>query len=176
MSFIRTAAIAVLLFFAVNLPLSAAAHGYSIGELVIHHPWSRATAPSAKVAAGYLVIENKGREADRLISATFSSSATVELHDMAVEGGVMRMRELPLGIDIPAGGKVELKPGGLHMMFMGLSAGLKEGENIKGLLVFEKAGRLNVDFKVESIGARGGNQPGDHGHHGHGAGHTPKVN
>jgi periplasmic copper chaperone A len=173
MSFIRNAALAasIAVIAIAGLAPRVSAHDYRQGDLEIGHPWTRATAPAARVGAGYLVIENAGAQADRLIAASFSSSATVEIHEMAVTQGVMRMRELPLGIDIPAGGKVELKPGGLHLMFMNLSAGLKEGQSLKGALVFEKAGRVEVDFKVEAMGARGG----DHGHHGHGA-HPPKTN
>jgi periplasmic copper chaperone A len=175
MSFIRNAALAasVAIIAIAGLAPRVSAHGYTLGELAIGHPWTRATAPSAKVAGGYLVIENKGREADRLVSASFSQSTTVELHEMAVEQGIMRMRELPKGIAIPAGGKVELKPGGLHLMFMNLTGGLKEGETPKGVLVFERAGRIEVEFKVESMGARSGQ--GHEGHHGHGA-HAPKTN
>jgi copper(I)-binding protein len=85
---------------------------------------------------------------------------------MAHEGGVMKMRELPKGIEIKPGETVELKPGGFHLMFIGLKSGLKEKERLKGTLVFEKAGTIEVDFAVESMGARGGNAQE---HHNHGA-------
>lgn len=174
MSFIRNAvAAASLAVIAIaGLAPLAFAHSYTLGELRIDHPWSRSTPPAARVAGGYLTIENTGKQSDRLISATFMGSATVELHEMAVTNGVMRMRELPRGIEIPAGGKIELKPGGLHLMFMGLTSGLKEGANVKGELVFERAGRIEVDFKVEAMGARGGHEK--HNHHGHG--HGAKTN
>lgn len=174
MSFIRNAALAAS--FAVvaiaGLAPRASAHSYTLGELKIGHPWSRTTPPAAKVAGGFLTIENTGKQADRLISATFSGSSNVELHEMAVDNGVMRMRELPRGIEIPAGGKVELKPGGLHLMFMGLTSGLKQGSNLKGELVFERAGKIEVEFKIEAMGARGGND--NHNHHGHS--HGAKTN
>lgn len=146
---------------ALGLGQEAKAHDYTIGELSIGHPWTRATAPAAKVAGGYLTIENKGGRPDRLISATFSGSSFVEVHEMAVVNGVMRMRELPKGIEIAPGAKAVLKPGGYHLMFIDLKAGLKEGESMKGALVFERAGRIEVDFKVEAMGARGGG----HEHH-----------
>lgn len=169
MSFIRNAALAasIAVFANASFVIQALAHGYTLGDLTIGHPWTRATAPAAKVAGGYLTVENKGKEADRLLSATFNGSNIVEVHEMAVEGGVMRMRELPKGIEIKPGQKLELKPGGYHLMFINLKAGLKEGEKVKGVLVFEKAGRIEVDFKVESMGARGGG--GHDHHHGHGA-------
>ncbi len=175
MSFIRIAVLAASLavIAIAGLAPRASAHSYTIGDLVISHPWTRATAPAAKVAGGFLTIENKGREPDRLLSATFNGSNVVEVHEMAVEAGVMRMRELPKGIEIAPGGKLELRPGGYHLMFIDLKAGLKEGEKIQGALVFEKAGRVQVEFKVESMGARGGNH-NHHGHHGH-RGHAPKT-
>jgi copper(I)-binding protein len=162
MSLLRTAALAALL--AVASATSALAHGYTLGDLVIGHPWTRATAPAAQVAAGYLTVENKGREPDRLLSATFGGSTAVEVHEMAMDGAVMRMRELPKGLELKPGATTELKPGGFHLMFIGLKAGLKQGESVKGALVFERAGRIEVEFKVEAIGARG-----EHDHHGHGA-------
>jgi periplasmic copper chaperone A len=163
---IRAAAVAAsLAIIAIaGLAPKAFAHDYTVGALSIGHPWTRATAPSAQVAAGYLTIENRGSGPDRLLSAAFSGSNVVEVHEMAVEGGVMRMRELPKGLEIKPGQKVELKPGGYHLMFIGLKAGLKEGDKARGVLVFERAGRIEVEFNVESMGARG-----DHGHHGHGA-------
>jgi periplasmic copper chaperone A len=171
MSLIRIAAFAAS--FAViaiaGLAPRASAHSYTVGDLAIGHPWTRATAPAAKVAGGFLTIENKGAQLDRLLSATFNGSNVVEVHEMAVEAGVMRMRELPKGIEIAPGQRVELKPGGFHLMFIDLKAGLREGENVKGMLVFEKAGRIEVDFKVEAIGARGGQ---GHDHHNH----APKTN
>jgi periplasmic copper chaperone A len=130
------------------------AHDYKIGALEISHPWTRATPPSAKVAGGFLTITNKGQSEDRLVSASFVGSNTTEVHEMAHKDGVMTMRELPNGITIKPGEKIELRPGGFHLMFMNLKTGLKQDESIKGELVFEKAGRLEVEFKVESMGHR----------------------
>jgi len=145
---------------------AASAHDYRAGDLVIEHPWTRTTPAAAPVAGGYLVVVNKGSAADRLVSAGFERSKTVEIHEMKQEGGVMRMRALPAGLPIPAGGRVELAPGGLHLMFMGLEGRLNEGERIKGELVFEKAGRVAVEFKVESLGY--GSKGKAEGHGGHG--------
>jgi periplasmic copper chaperone A len=147
----------------------AAAHDYAVGTLHIHHPWTRATPPSAKVAGGYMTIENRGSTPDRLIGGSFSRSKAFEVHEMTHEGGIMRMRELANGLTIPPGRTVELKPGGLHVMFMDLGGQLKEGESIEGALVFEKAGTVKVEFKVEGMGARGTTAGHDHSHHNHGA-------
>jgi periplasmic copper chaperone A len=145
------------------------AHSYKLGDIEIGHPWSRATPPSARVAGGFLIITNNGTTPDRLVSATFAGSATTEVHEMAHEGGVMKMRELPKGLEIKPGQKVELKPGGFHLMFMGLSAGLKENDRLKGVLVFEKAGRIEVEFKVEGLGYKPKDGVAEHDHSNHGA-------
>lgn len=135
---------------------AALAHDYKAGALKIGHPWSRATPAGAKVGGGYLSIENTGTVADRLVSVSASFSGRVEVHEMAVANGIMTMRPLDAGLVIPAGGKVELKPGGFHIMFMDLKQPLKQDERLKGVLTFEKAGPVEVEFKVESIGAKGG--------------------
>lgn len=123
------------------------------GTLSVSHGWSRATPPGAKVGGGYLTIENAGREADRLIGGSTDASNQFEMHEMATQEGVMRMRALPKGLEIPAGGKVEFKPGGFHIMFIDLKRPLKDGETITGELVFEKAGKVPVTFKVRPLGA-----------------------
>lgn len=134
----------------------ALAHQARIGNLVIHHPWTRATPSGAAVAGGYTIIENTGKTADRLVGGGIGAAAGFALHDMAMKDGVMSMSPVEGGLEIPAGGKVELKPGGLHIMFTGLKHALKEGEMEEGTLVFEKAGTLKLDFMVEAMGAKGG--------------------
>lgn len=139
----------------------ALAHDYALGKIKIGHPWSRATAPGAPAAGGFLKLENGG-DADRLISASAAVSETVELHTMAMDGNVMRMRKLDNGVEVPAGKTVELKPGGLHVMFIGLKAPLKEGETFPLKLKFEKAGEVTVDVKIEAMGAAAA--PASHAH------------
>ena len=146
---------------AASVLVPAFAHEAKIGDLTLEHPWARATPAGAPVAGGFMAIVNKGNGPDRLVSARFERSNRVEIHEMAHKDGVMVMRELPKGIEIPAGGRIELKPGGYHLMFMELKAPLKEGEMLKGTLVFEKAGSVGVEFKVEPVGTR---NSGDHGH------------
>jgi copper(I)-binding protein len=131
---------------------AAMAHDFKAGSIEIDHPWSRATPAGAKVGAGYLVLKNAGA-ADRLVSATAPFAGRVEIHEMAMKDGVMTMRPLADGIAVPAGGTVELKPGGYHIMFMDLKSPLKEGTLVDGTLTFEKAGTVNVQFKVEPVGA-----------------------
>lgn len=143
----------------------AHAHDYKLGTLEIVHPWTRATPKGAKVAGGYLKVTNRGAAADRLVAVEAASAAgKTELHEMAVEHGVMKMRPLAQGIGVPAGQTVTLEPGGLHVMFLDLKAPLKEGESVSARLIFEKAGSVDVTFKVEAMGARGGDM---HKHKGH---------
>ncbi len=146
-----------LMLAAALTPASAQMHNHPApaGTLMLSPAWSRATPPGAKVAGGYITIENKGTAADRLVSATADVAGVVEIHEMAVIDGVMRMRALEKGLDIAPGGKVELKPGGYHIMFIDLKRQLKEGDSVKGELVFEKAGRKPVEYRVMPIGARG---------------------
>lgn len=143
---------------------AAFAHDYKAGPLAIAHPWSRATPPGAKVGGGYLAIENTGREADRLVSISAPFAGRTEIHEMAVTNGVMTMRPLEQGVVLPPGGKVEFKPGGYHIMFMELKQPLKQGEMVKGTLAFEKAGSVEIEFKVEAVGARGADHGGHKGH------------
>lgn len=125
--------------------------------------WTRATPPGSKVAGGFLTIENSGAAADRLIGGKVEGASVFEVHEMAMDGGVMKMRALEKGLEIAPGGKVELKPGGYHVMFIDLTRQIKEGDSLKGELVFEKAGKVPVEFKAMPIGARG--PATGHSHH-----------
>jgi hypothetical protein len=118
------------------------------GNLTLSAPMIKATPPNAPVSGGYLAIANGGAEADRLVSASADFAGKVEIHEMTMEGDVMKMRPLDAGIEIPAGGAVELKPGGLHIMFMSLKEQLKAGDKRKVRLVFEKAGEVELEFGV----------------------------
>jgi len=139
---------------------AAIAHDYKLGGLAINHPWARATVGS--VGGAYLSIENKGAAPDRLIGASSPVAKTVEIHTHIKDGEIMRMRQID-GIDLPAGGKVELKPGGYHIMLMGLGKPLKEGDRFPLTLQFEKAGKLEVEIAVDKPGA---SDPA-HGQHKH---------
>lgn len=120
-------------------------------QLQIEKPWARATAPGARVAGGYMLIRNAGAAADRLVAASSPAAAKVELHVHINEGGVMKMREVP-GYDVPARGSFELKPGGAHLMFIGIKRPFKEGERLPVKLKFEKAGEVNAEFHVGRLG------------------------
>jgi periplasmic copper chaperone A len=144
----------------------ALAHEFKAGPLVIDHPWSRATPAGATVAGGYMTIANTGDKPDRLVGGSWGDGGKVEVHEMTMANGVMTMRPLAQGLPIPAGQKVELKPGSYHIMLMGLAKPLKEGQSLPGTLVFETAGTVKVDYSVGSIGgpAPAGHQHGATGH------------
>lgn len=147
-----------LTLFVVAAMTQAQAHDYTLGDIKIVHPWSRATPGGAKVAGGFMKLTNTGKQTDRLIGGSLTGAGQFEVHETSLQDNVMRMRRLEKGLEIPAGASVELKPGSYHVMFIGLQSGLKEGERVKGTLVFEKAGTIEVDFKIEALGG----QPGGH--------------
>ncbi|MFL5111193.1 MAG: DUF1775 domain-containing protein [Microvirga sp.] len=134
---------------------AAAGPAYRVGALVVEAPWSRATPGGAKVAGGYMRITNAGTEPDRLIGGSLPAAARFAVHEMSMQGEVMRMRPLETGLEIKPGATVELKPGGYHIMFMDLTEPLKEGQTLKGTLLFEKAGAVTVEYAVRGIAARG---------------------
>lgn len=133
----------------------ASAQSFKLGAIEVDDPWIRATPKGASTAAGYFKIINSGSTADRLTGASSDVASRVEIHEMSMTGGVIKMRPLPAGLEIKPGQTIELKPTALHAMFVGLKQPLKQGDHVKGTLVFEKAGPLEVDFAVGSIGAQG---------------------
>ena len=133
--------------------LPAAAHDYTLGSLKIGHPWARATPPTAPSGGGFLTVTNTGTTADRLVSATSPAAGQVQVHEMKMDGTIMRMRELENGLEIPPGATVALAPGGLHLMMMGLKAPLKEATRVPVTLVFEKAGKIDIELQVMALGA-----------------------
>ena len=137
-------------------PHAAMAHGFKVGDLEIGHPWSRATPAGARVAGGYFTITNTGDTPDRLVSISSDIAARSELHEMSAKDGVMTMRPLEGGLEIPAGKTVEVAPGGYHLMFTDLKRQPKQGETFSAVLTYEKAGAVTVEFAVEGLGATGG--------------------
>jgi len=151
----------LLLASAVLFALPVSAHEFKAGSLTIEHPWSRATPPGASVGAGYLVITNAGSEPDRLVAATAEAAGHVEIHKMEVKDGVMTMAPVAGGLEIPAGGSVELKPGSFHLMLMDLKSPLEKGEDVDGSLTFEKAGTVKIHFDVQGIDSAAPEESGD---------------
>ena len=127
---------------------------YRLGQLKIEYPYARATAPGQKAAGGFMKIENKGA-ADQLIAASSPVAGEMQLHTMAMDGNVMKMREVKV-IDVPANGSVELKPGGLHLMFMDIKSPLKVGEAVPVKLKFQKAGEVEIKVPVRDMSSGSG--------------------
>lgn len=134
-------------------PLAAWAHDTTIGNLTIEHAWSRATGQT-RPGVGYMVIHNKGAEADRLVAAESPIAGRVELHAHIMENDVAKMVQVE-AIDVPAGGMAELKPHGFHLMMMELKQPLAEGDTFPVTLVFERAGRVDVTFVTQAAGSSG---------------------
>jgi copper(I)-binding protein len=159
----------VLQFFALAALMTlfgaaAQAQETKAGDLVITQVWSRATPTGAKVAGGYLTIENKGTAPDRLVSGSGDIAGKVEIHEMAMNNGVMTMRPLDKGLAIEPGKTVKLAPGGYHLMLMDLKQPLKQGDKVPLTLEFEKAGKVALSLDVQGVGAQapGGHSGGDH--------------
>ncbi len=139
----------LLALFIALLPTIGWGHEYEVAGLKIDHPIARATAKTARTTAGYFMIENTGSEADTLLSIE-ANFPRVELHTTLVIDGVASMQRV-MGVEIPPGGTIMFEQGGMHVMFMGVSEQLVEGETVPAVMVFENAGRLEIEFKIEKI-------------------------
>jgi len=149
----RSLAYAVLL--AVLFAAPASAEEVKAGDLVITQAWSRATPGGAKVGGGYLTIENKGSAPDRLLGGSADVADKIQVHEMAMNNGVMTMRPLDKGLVIEPGKTVKLAPGGYHLMLFDLTSPLKQGDKLPVTLEFEKAGKVTLSLDVQGVGAQG---------------------
>jgi len=155
-----TAAVAMLWC---SLATPAHAQEVKAGDLVITQAWTRATPGGAKIGGGYLTIENKGGAPDRLIGGAADVAGKIEVHEMAMNNGVMTMRPLEKGLSIEPGKTVKLAPGGYHLMMFDLKSPLKQGEKLPVTLEFEKAGKVQVSLDVAGVGAQApANDAGGH--------------
>lgn len=151
-------------------PMGAAHHGamagheeaLRAGEITVSAGFTRATLPGAPVAGGFLTLRNEGSGADRLLGASADFAAEVQVHEMAMEGDVMKMRPLAEGLPLPPQQTVVLQPGGYHLMFLGLSKPLTQGETVQVTLRFEHAGTLRVPLQVLAPGAKSATHPAAH--------------
>jgi periplasmic copper chaperone A len=149
MNFLQKFAVAALVL-AASSPAFA-----ETGAIKIEQPWSRATPGGATAGAVYLSIQNSSAVADRLTGASSDVAARTEVHEMTLADGVMKMREVSGGIAIPAHGSVTFKPGGYHVMLIGLKKPLKAGESVALTLDFAKAGKVAVSAPVMKTTATG---------------------
>ncbi len=156
---------------ALLLALPAFAHDLVVGDLTIIHPHIPQPAASAMAAGGFMAITNDGTEADSLIGVESDIAAKSELHESRVDANGMGSMTPVEAIEIPPGGTINLEHGGYHIMFMGLNAPLVEGQTVKGALIFEHAGRVEIEFMIDPPGEGGhGAKPedgADAGHSGH---------
>ncbi len=149
----RSATIAATMIAACLMMVNAMAADYKVGSLEISGPWSRATPKGAATAIGYMRIKNNGTAPDRLIGGSVEVARNLQLHSMTMENGVAKMRELK-DVEIKPGQMLEFKPGGSHIMFVGLKHPLNRGEHVKGTLTFEGAGTVQIEYDVQGIGAK----------------------
>ncbi len=119
-------------------------------KIAIENPRVRPTAPGQTISGGYMTLINDGLTADRLLSVSASWAGMIQIHQSSMDSGVMRMREIPDGVLLPANSRIELKPRGMHLMIMQLSAPLEAGRSMPLRLQFEKAGMVDVTLRVES--------------------------
>jgi copper(I)-binding protein len=159
-----------LLLIAALAASTALATDYKAGAIVVSNPWARATPSGASAAAGYFTVTNTGTTPDRLVAATSEAAGNADIHEMSMVNGVMQMRPLKDGLELKPGETVALKPGGEHVMMTGLKQPLKLGDHFKGTLTFEKAGKVDIEYDVKTIGApapassSGNTMPGMHMH------------
>jgi hypothetical protein len=136
------------------LALPTQAEDVTAGSLKISAAWALATPKGASVGGGYMTITNTGSAPDRLVGGSTDIAKSFEVHEMSMQNGVMRMRPVEGGIEIKPGQTVTLDPGGYHIMIMGLKEPLTQGSHFKATLEFAKAGKVDVDFTVEGVGAK----------------------
>jgi copper(I)-binding protein len=158
---------------------AAAAETYTVGSIEIANPWARATPKGAPVGGAYMTITNKGTESDRLVGISTPVAGQAQVHQMTTDNGVMKMRPVQGGLEIKPGQTVVFNPDSFHLMLMGLKQPMAQGQHVKATLDFAKAGKLDVEFVVESMGAQGPSAAApamDHGAMDHGAMGNMKMN
>jgi copper(I)-binding protein len=142
----------IFLLAALFAATAAHAHDYTVGKITIGHPWARPTAEGSKAGAAYLTLQNAGNDADTLVSAQSPFAEKTQLHETTNDGGVMKMRAVEGGVSVAPGATVAFKPGGYHIMLMGLKQKLDDGQRIPLMLTFAKAGSVQVEVLVDKTG------------------------
>lgn len=147
----------------------ALAHDYRAGDIAIGHPWTRATPPMAKVGGGYLELTNTGSASDRILGGRSPVAGRVEIHNMEMTDGIMKMRPVPEGVEISVGKTVQLAPGGFHLMLLDLKQPIAAGDMVQVTLEFEHAGTVDVELAAGPIGstATGHGEAASSSHEGH---------
>jgi periplasmic copper chaperone A len=147
--FSRLALMAIL----IAVTPAAFAQGGATSTITVEQPWARATPAGATTGAVYMTLANKAPTADRLTAASSDVAAKVQIHEMTLANGIMKMRELVDGLAIPAGGSVTLKPDGYHVMLIDLKKQLVAGQTLQLTLTFAMAGNISIAVPIQAIGA-----------------------
>ena len=146
--------LASLLILSSAVIIPASAETMKASPIAVENAWLRATPKGAPVIGGYATIKNEGATPDRIVGAEIPMAAKAEVHTMSMKNGVMHMQRLDEGLPLAAGASVTLSPGGYHLMFLKPSEQVKEGQTIKGTILFEKAGAVPVTFAVGGMAAK----------------------
>jgi periplasmic copper chaperone A len=133
---------------AIGVACIAASSLACAGDITVTNAWARPTVQGQQGGGGFVSLKNMGKADDKLMSVSSPVAARMELHTMKMEGDMMQMRQIP-NIEIKAGESVELKPGGMHLMFMDINKPLEKGTKVPVTFVFEKAGKVTVDVSVQ---------------------------
>jgi copper(I)-binding protein len=146
--------------------ISSNAHDHSTGDIRIERAYARPTVSGQTSGAAYLTIENKGKNADKLVSITSPAAKSAQIHTMSMDGNIMRMREVPT-VEIKPAEKIVMKPGdGYHIMLIGVHKPLNVGDRIPLTLTFEKSGKAEVSAAVEDNKPKAAKEHQSH-HHKH---------
>ena len=140
------------------------AHEFQLAGVKIDHPWSRPTPPKASMGVVYMALENGGKKAAKLLSVSCKCAKTAEMHRSEIDASGKSSMRQQASVEIPAGGRVEFAPGGLHVMLIGLKAGLSEGSSFPITLEFENIGKVLIDVNVEQKPAEPGSKAKAHAH------------
>ena len=143
----RRASLVVAMMLAVLTLAACGGPGGTTGGITVSDAWARTSPMMERAGAAYMVLQNGGATEDKLLSVESDVAKTIELHETKESGGMMQMSPVP-NIPIAAGGKTELKPGGLHVMLIGLNRELKAGDKVQLMLNFEKAGKIPVTAEI----------------------------
>ena len=149
----RTAALFALALAPFLAGRAVAAADYKVGSLDIAQPWARATPKGASTGAAYLTVSNSGSQTERLSCTSSVAAAKCQIHEMAMDNGVMKMRPVEGGLEVKPGQTVTLKPGAYHIMLEGLKTPLKAGDTLEATLASSGGASVKVDFPVAAIGA-----------------------
>ncbi|MCR9112293.1 MAG: copper chaperone PCu(A)C [Rhodobacteraceae bacterium] len=150
--------------FLAGLIAAATALPAAAADIMVMDSYARAAMANAKTGAAFLMIHNTGETDDRLVAAASPAAKRVELHTHIESGdGIMKMVHVEEGFELPAGGMIEMKRGGKHVMFMGLTDPFEQGEMIPLTLTFEKAGEMQIEVPVDLERQDGHGMSHDHG-------------